>query len=126
MEPTATYSLQAEQQQPQPVQNLQSLLGQIVSLGMYMPIEDLLENYPYEVALVDRWFDDIYVVIDNCLINEFNPIRLPQSYHESFTRFLAVIQSNNVQNLYIEYLGSAVEGPPLLTAHGGGFSTYMS
>jgi len=88
MEPTA---------EQQPVQNLQPLLGEIVSLGMYMPIEDLLEDYSYEVVIVDLWFGDIYVVIDNCIIDAFNIIRLPPSYHESFTQFLAVIKSNNVQ-----------------------------
>ena len=105
MEPTA------EQQH---VQNLQPLLGEIVSLGMYMPIEDLLEDYSYEVVNVDMWFGDIYVVIDNCIIAAFNIIRIPPSYHESFTWFLAVIKSNNVQNLYIEYMGSAEEGHPFL------------
>ena len=112
MEPTPTCTLQAEQQQ-QPVQTLEPLLNQIMSLVMYMPIEDLIEDYHYEVVFVDRWFDDIFVVLNNCLIDEFNLIRLPQSYHESLTRFLGVLQSNNVQNLYIEYLGSAHEGRPL-------------
>ena len=62
-----------------------------------MPIEDLLEDYSYEVVIVDMWFGDTYVVIDNCIIDAFNIICLPPSYHESFTRFLAVIKYNNVQ-----------------------------
>jgi len=116
MEPTA---------EQQPVQNLQPLRGEIVSLCMYMPIEDLVEDYSYEVVIVDVWFGDIYVVIDNFIIDTFNIICLPPSYHESFTQFLAVIKSNNVQSLYIKYMGSAEEGHHLLRAHGGGVSRYM-
>jgi len=92
---------------------------------MYMPIEELMEDYPYAVACVDRWFGDIYVVIDNCLIGEFNLLRLPQTCHELFTRFLELIRSRSVQDLFIEYLGSVEEGQPHLRAFGGGLSTYL-
>ena len=126
MEPRATYSLQTEQQQqqqPSPVQPGPNI-EQILSLGMFMPIEDLIEDYPYAVAFVDKWFDDIFVMIDNCLIGEFNLLRLPQTCHEFLTRFLEVFQSRAVQDLFIEYLGS-VEGQPHLRVFGGGLSTYL-
>jgi len=122
MESSPISTLQAEQQQP-PVP-AEQMLQQILSLGMYRPIDELLEDYPYAVVFVDRWFDDIFVVVENCLIGDFNLLRLPQTYHESFTRFLDVIRSSDVQNLFIEYLGSA-EGQPLLRAYGGRFCTYL-
>ena len=50
-----------------------------------MPIEELIAGYPYAVMFVDRWFGDIFVVVENCLIDEFTLLRLPQTYHESFT-----------------------------------------
>ena len=70
---------------------------------------------------VGRWFGDIFVVVVNCLIGEFNLLRLPQTCHEFFTRFLEVLRSRDVQDLFIEYLGSA-EGQPLLRAHGVGLA----
>jgi len=123
MESSPIGTLQAEQQQQPPVQPGPNL-EQILSLCMYMPIEELIEDYPYAVTCVDRWFDDIFVV-QNCLIDEFNRLRLPQTDHESFTRFLEVLRSRNVQDLFIEHLGSAEKGQPLLRADGGGFSTYL-
>jgi len=90
-----------------------------------MPIEELIAGYPYAVMFVDRWFGDIFVVVENCLIDEFTLLRLPQTYHESFTRFLDVIRSSDVHDFFIEYLGSAEEGQPLLRAYGGRFCTYL-
>jgi len=92
---------------------------------MYMAIEDLVEDYPYSVAYVDRWFDDIFVVVENSVIGTFNLLRLPQVYHEYFTRFLHVLKERDEQNFFIEYLGSAEEGRPVLRVHGGEYSTYM-
>jgi len=77
------------------------------------------------VAYVDRWFDDIFVVVDTSVFGTFNLLRLPQAYHESFTQFLHVLKERDEQNFFIEYLGSAEEGRPVLRIHGGGFSTYM-
>ena len=101
------YTSQAEQQPP-PVQSGPDI--EHLSLDMYMPIEDLVEDYPYAVAYVDRWFDDIFVVVENSVIGTFNLLRLPQAYHESFTQFLHVLKERDEQNLFVEYLGSAEEG----------------
>jgi len=116
------YTSQAEQQPP-PVQSgpdIEQLLD------MYIAIEDLVEHFPYAVACIDRWFDDIFVVVENSVIGEFHLLRLPQAYHESCTRFLHVIKLRDVQNLFLEYLGSAHEGRPILRVYGGGSTTYMS
>jgi len=32
---------------------------------MCMPIEELIEDYPYAVVFVDRWFGDTFVVVEN-------------------------------------------------------------
>jgi hypothetical protein len=32
----------------------------MMSLGMYRPVDELIENYPYTVALVDRRLEDIF------------------------------------------------------------------
>ena len=54
-------------------------------LDMYIPIEHLIEGYNYAVACVDRWFGDIFVVVENSIIGEFHLLLLPQAYHEPFT-----------------------------------------
>jgi len=115
------YTSHAEQQPP-PVQSgpdIEQLLD------MYIPIEHLVEDYNYAVACVDRWFGDIFVVVENSIIGEFHLLLLPQAYHEPFTQFLHALQERDEQNLYIQYLGFAQEGRPVLRVHGGGFSTYM-
>ena len=117
------YTSHAEQQPP-PVQSGPAI-EQLLSLDMYMAIEDLVEDYDYAVAYVDRWFGDIFVVVENSVIGEFHLLRLPQAYHESFTQFLHVLKERDEHNFFIQYLGFAEEGRPVLRVHGGGFSTYM-
>jgi len=117
------YTSHAEPQPP-PVQSGPDI-EQLLSLDMYMAIEDLVEDYSYAVAYVDRWFDDIFVVVENSVIGEFHLLRLPQAYHESFTQFLHVLKQRDEQNFFIEYLGSAEEGRPVLRVHSGESSTYM-
>jgi len=111
------------EQQPPPVQSGPAI--EQLSLDMYMAIEDLVEDYDYAVAYVDRWFGDIFVVDENRVIGEFHLLRLPQAYHESFTQFLHALKERDEQNVFIQYLGFAEEGRPVLRVHGGGFSTYM-
>jgi hypothetical protein len=116
------YTSQAEQLPP--VQSGPAI-EHLISLDMYMAIEDLIEDYPYAVEYVDRWFDDIFVLVDNSVVGTFNLLRLPHAYHESFTQFLNALKERDEQNLCIEYLGSAEEGRPVLRVHGGESSTYM-
>jgi len=80
---------QVEQQYIPPFEGL-------VSLGMYRPIDELIENYPYTVALVDRWLEDIFVVLTYNYIDVFELTRIPQRCHEAFTRFLMVLRENAV------------------------------
>jgi len=74
------------------------------------------------VAYVDRWFGDIFVVVENSVLGEFHLLRLPQAYHESFTQFLHVLKERDEQNFFIQYLGFAEEGRPILRVHGGGLT----
>ena len=98
MEASHIYSTQAEQQQQQPTPP-PPLAGpdmqHILSLGMEMSIEQLIDH-PYAVACVDRWLDDIFVVFENWLTAEFNILRLPRRYHELFTVFLQTIKQSRL------------------------------
>jgi len=109
---------QVEQQYIPPFEGL-------VSLGMYRPIDELIENYPYTVALVDRWLEDIFVVLTYNYIDVFELTRIPQRCHEAFTRFLMVLRENAVEDLNLEYLGNLDNEEPLPHVYGGGFSTYV-
>jgi len=73
------------EQAGQPVQNIPPF-DRMVSLGMYRPVDELTEGYPYTVALVDRWLEDIFVVLTYNYIDVFELTRIPQC-HEAFTRF---------------------------------------
>jgi len=97
----------------------------MVSLGMYRPIDELIENYPYTVALVDRWLKDIFVVLTYNYIDVFELTRIPPRCHEAFTRFLIVLRENDVEDLNLEYLGILDNEETLLHVYGGGFSTYV-
>ena len=95
-------------------------------LGLYEHIDELIEGYPFEVALVDKWGDDIFVGYNKILIDVFRIFQIPRRYHETFTRFFERLKTNNIQNCYIEYVGRADDGEPVLKAYGGGFHVYVS
>jgi hypothetical protein len=97
----------------------------MVSLAMYQPVDVLIEGYPYTVAFVDRWLEDIFVVLTYNYIEMFELTRIPQRCHETFTRFLMVFKENNVEDLNLEYLGNLDNEEPLLNVYGGGFCTYV-
>jgi len=50
------------EQAGQPVQNIPPF-DRMLSLGMYQPVDELIEGYPFTVAPVDRWLEDIFVVL---------------------------------------------------------------
>jgi len=77
------------------------------------------------MACVDRLDNDIFVVFHNWITDEFNILKLPQRYREKFTLFLHTIKEQNVQDLYIENLGSTLAGNPFFRAFGGGFNLYL-
>jgi len=97
----------------------------MVSLGMYRPVDELIENYPYTVALVDRWLEDIFVVLTYNYIDVFELTRIPKICHEAFTRFLMMLKENDVEDFNLEYLGNLDNEEPLLHVYGGGFNTYV-
>ena len=94
-------------------------------LGLYEHIHELREGYPYEVVVVDKWDDDIFVVYHKILIDVFRVLQIPLRCHETYTRFFERLK-NNIQNCYIEYVGRADDGEPVLKAYGGGFHVYVS
>jgi len=112
------------EQAGQPVQNIPPF-DRMVSLGMYRAVDELIEGYPYTVALVDRWLEDIFVVLTYNYIVVFELTRITQRCHEAFTRFLMVLKENNVEDLNLEYLGNLDNEEPLLHVYGSGFSTYV-
>jgi len=70
----------------------------MVSLGMYRPVDELIGGHPYTVALVDKWLEDIFVILTYHYIDVFGLTRIPQRCHEAFTRFLMVLKENNVED----------------------------
>ena len=79
--------------------------------GLYEHIGELIEGYPYEVLLVDRWDDDIFVVYHKILIDVFRVLQIPRC-HETFTSFFELLKANNIQNCYLECVGRADDGNP--------------
>jgi len=102
------------------------IIRRMVLLGFYERIDELTEVYPYEVAVVDRWKGDIFVVYYKSLLDEFRILKIPRGCHETFTKFVERIKTSNIQNCYIAYVGLTDDGEPVLKAHGGGFHVYMS
>jgi len=44
----------------------------------HVPTRPRFENYPYTVALVDRWLEDIFVVLTYNYIDVFELTRIPE------------------------------------------------
>jgi len=100
-------------------------MRRIVTLLPHTPIEQLEEDRPSAVACVDRLDNDSFVVFHNWLTDQFNIFKLPQRYHEQFTIFFHAIREHNVQDVYIENLGTTFAGNPFFRAFGGGFNLYL-
>ena len=77
------------------------------------------------MACVDRLGNDIFVVLHNWITNDFNIFELSQRYHEQFSIFCHAIREHNVQNVYMENLGTNVDGSPFFRAFGGGFNLVL-
>jgi len=123
--PAVTNNEAEQHQQPAPPpQPAGPDMWRIVSLLPHTPIEQLMEDRPFAVACVDR-LDDIFVVFHNWLTVEFNVLKLPQRYHEQFTTFFHAIREHDVQDVYIENLGTTFDGNPFFRAFGGGFNLYL-
>jgi len=80
--------------------------------GLFEHIVKLIEGYPYEVALIDKWGDDIFAVYHKVPV--FRVLQIPRRCHESFTRFCVRLKENNVQNCCLEYAGRTDDGEPNL------------
>ena len=81
MEPTRAHTLEGE--------HLEAIdiVARMMLLGLYEHIDELVPGYPYEVVLVDKWDDDIFVVY--CMfIDVFRVLKIPRRCHETFTKFL--------------------------------------
>jgi len=88
----------------------------------HTPIQQLAKDRPFAVACVDRLDSDIFVVFHNWITNDFNVFKLPQRYHEHFSIFCQAIREHNVQDVYVENLGTNVDGSPFFRAFGGRFN----
>jgi len=100
------------------------IVARMMLLGLYEHIDELVPGYPYEVVLVDKWDDDIFVVY--CMfIDVFRVLQIPRRCHETFTKFFTQLRENGVQNFYIEYVGRADDREPVPKVYGCGFSMYV-
>jgi len=120
MEPSPAATLEAEHLEAV------NIITRMTLFGLYEHIDELIEGYPYEVALVDMWGDDIFVVYHKILRDVYRVLQIPRRCHETFTRFLERLKANNFRNCYIEYVGRTDDGEPVLKAYGGGFHVYVS
>jgi len=120
MEPTPAATPEAEHLEAV------GIISRMMLLGLYEHIHELIEGYPYEVVVVDKWDGDIFVVYHKIVIDVFRVLQIPRRCHETFTRFFERLKTNNIQNCYIEYVGRADDGEPVLKAYGGGFHVYVS
>jgi len=120
MEPTLAATPEGE--------NLEAvgIISRMILLGLYERIDELIEGYPYEVAVVDRWNGDIFVVYYKSLLDVFRILQIRRGCHETFTKFLERIKTNNIQSCFIEFVGRTDDREPVLKAYGGGFHVYMS
>jgi len=64
MEPSLADTLEAEQH----VQTIE-IISRMMYLGLYQHIDELIEGYPYEVVVVDKWGDGIFVIYNFNLID---------------------------------------------------------
>ena len=97
----------------------------IVTRLPHTPIQQLPKDRPFAVACVDLLDSDIFVVFHNWITNDFNVFTLPQRYHEHFRIFCQAIREHNVQDFYIENLGTNVDGSPFFRAFGGRFNLVL-
>ena len=98
--------------------------NQLVSRGIYQPIDILIADRTYSVVYVTRRFHDIFVVLKHTFINEFYIILLPRRCHETFMGLLDTIKQFHIDNMYLEYVGID-GGKPVLWAEGGGFCSFL-
>jgi len=119
MEASPSTHSEAEQQPAGPD------MRRIVSLLPHMPIAQLQVDRPFAVACVDRLDDDVFVVFHNWVTDQFNVFKLPQIHHEPFTVFLQAIRQHDVQDVYIENLGTTVHSGPYYRTFGGGFNLQL-
>jgi len=66
-------------------------ITRMLLLGLFEHVDELIERYPYEVALIDRWGDDIAVYHK---VPVFRVLQIPRRCHETFTRFCLQLEQN--------------------------------
>jgi len=75
MQPTPAATLEGEHLQAV------DIVTRIILLGLYEHIDELIEGYAYEVALVDKCSDDIFVVYYKILLDTFRVLQIPRRCH---------------------------------------------
>jgi hypothetical protein len=113
------------QMEPSPTLSFEDDLHQLVSLGLYVPIETLIRNQPYLVLHADLGTEGIYVLLVRNFNEESVVIRLPQSSHVGFRRLITINRLNNVYAFFLEYIGETDDGNPILHVFDTSFSTYI-
>jgi len=99
-------------------------ITRMMLLGLLEHVDELIEKHPYEVALIDRWGDGIFVVYDKVTV--FIILEIPRGCHETFSRFCLRLKENRVENVYLEFSGRTDEGEHVLKVYGGGLHVYMN
>jgi len=99
-------------------------ITRMMLLGLLEHVNELIEKRPYEVVLIDRWGDGIFVVYDKVPV--FRILEIPRTCHETFSRFCMRLKENRVENVYLVFAGRTDDGEPVLKEYGGGFHVYMS
>ena len=99
-------------------------ITRMLLLGLLEHVGELVEKQPYEVALIEKLGDDIFVVYDKVTV--FRILQIPRRCHEPFRKFCMKLKENRVENVYLEFAGRTDDGEPVLKVYGGGFHVYMS
>ena len=67
-------------------------------LGLLENVGELVEKQPYEIVLIDRWGDDIFVVYDK--VTMFRILQIPRGCHETISKFCTRLKENRVEDLF--------------------------
>jgi len=98
-------------------------ITRMLLLGLLENVGDLVEKWPYEVALIEKLGDDIFAVYDK--VTGFRILQIPRGCHKPFRKFCLKLKENRVKNVYFELAGRTDDGEPVLKVSGGGFHVYV-
>jgi len=98
------------------------IISRMLFHGLLENIGDLVEKRPYEVALIEKFGDDIFAVYDKGTV--FRILQIPRRCHETFRKFCVKIKENRVEDVFLELSGRRDAGEPVLKVSGGDFHFY--